>query len=283
MRASRSAWVMTLDITDFSGTARAEDPLSQFACRLAFALFVGLLLACSANAQGVDEAIQKVAIVSLIGDVMTVDTYRPRIGTGIDSNHQDVIPIQTPVFDHTALLAAGDALTKLNPAARVVSLAVPAPGSESDPARLMVDGKVAAASAFIASLQEQGFTHLLTIAKHRAPARFHFVGTTVGSGNLQGIGFYIDNDYRTSRGDTGETGKGFMAPYVYIKLTLVDLGSLQLRGEETITASVARSAARNKDGFSPWGAMTPEQKVGMLKSLIKRHVSEGVPLLFRPK
>ncbi len=283
MCASRSPSAMAFVVAAFSGTIRAEDPLSPPACRLVLALGLGLVLACSANAQGVDESMKKVAIVSLIGDVMTVDTYRPRVGTGVDSNHRDVIPIQTPVFDHTALLAAGDALTKLNPAAAVVSLAVPAPDSESDPARLVVDGKVAAASAFIATLKEQGFTHLLTITKHRAPARLHFVGSTVGSGYLQGIGFYIDNDYRTSRGDTGETGKGFMAPYVYIKLTLVDLGSLQLRGEETVTASVARSAARNKDGFSPWGAMTPEQKVGMLKSMIKRHVSEAVPLLFRPK
>ena len=249
----------------------------------ALALFLGLALACSANAQTADDSLKKVAIVSLIGEVMTIDTYRPKVGTSIDSNHRDVIPIQTPVFDHTALLAAGDALAKLNPAAVVVSLAVPAPGSDADPARLVVDGKVAPSSAFIASLQEQGFTHLLTITKHRAPARLHLGVDTVGSGNLQGIGFYVDNDFRTRRRDTGETGTGFMAPYVYIKLTLVELGTLQLRGEEVIMASAARSAANNKDGFSPWGAMTPEQKVGMLKSLIKRHVTETVPLLFRPK
>jgi len=249
----------------------------------ALALFLGLLLACSANAQTADDSLKKAAVASLIGDVMTVDTYRPRVGTGIDSNHHDVFPFHTPVFDHTALFAAGDALTQLNPAAAVVSPAVPAPGSDSDPARLVVDGKVAPSNAFISSLKEQGFTHPLTITKLRPPARLHLSGNTVGSGNLQGIGFYVDNDYRTSRGDTGETGRGFTAPYVYIKPTLVELGSLQLLGEEAIMASVARSAARNKDGFSPWGAMTPEQKVGMLKSLIKRHVTEAVPLLFRPK
>lgn len=249
----------------------------------ALALFLGLVLASSANAQQTDDSLKKVAIVSLIGDEMTVDTYRPRVGTLIDSNHQVVIPIQTPVFDHTALLAASDALTKLNPSAAIVLLAVPAPGSDSDLARLVVDGKVVPSNAFVASLKEQGFTHLLTITKLRAPARLQLSGNTVGSGKLQGIGFYIDNDYRTARSDTRETGKGFMAPYVYIKLTLVDLGSLQSRGEELITASVTRSAARNEGGLSPWGAMTSEQKVDMLKSLIKERISDAMPLLLRPR
>ena len=45
-------------------------------------LLLGLALFGSASAQTVDASIRTVAILSLIGDTMTIDTYRPRVGSG---------------------------------------------------------------------------------------------------------------------------------------------------------------------------------------------------------
>lgn len=237
----------------------------------------------SASTQSVAAPIDKVAIISLIGDVITIDTYRRRVGTGIDTNHQDILPVKSPVFDHTALLAAEEAVAKLIPGASISALVVPSPGSDADPNRILLDGKVSPSSALLAALHQNGFTHLLAITKYRALARLELAGGTVGSGRLQGIGFYIDNDFGTSRSDTGEPAKGFIAPYVYIRLDLIDLASLELLREETITTSSVRSAARNKTGSDPWGAMTPEEKISMLREFIKEHISAAVPLLFRSK
>ena len=246
-------------------------------------LLLGLVLFGSANAQAVDASITKVAILSLIGDVMTVDTYRPRVGTGIDSNHQETIAVQSPVFDHAAIFAAVDALAPLLPPSSVSALAVPAAGSGSDPNRLLAEGPIPPSSALVASLRQSGFSHLLLISKNRGLAHLQLKGVAVGSGHLRGIGFYIDHDLRVKRSDTGESAHGFIAPYVYIRLTLVDLATLETRAEQAISASDTRSAARNENGFDPWGAMTPEQKVTALKFLIEKHVSAAVPLLVRAK
>jgi hypothetical protein len=247
------------------------------------ALLLGMSMAWSANAQNQESSFKKVAIISLIGDVMTIDTYRRRVGTSVDTNYQEIVALPEPIFDHAALGASEDALAKLIPATAIASLVVPTPGSDSDPSRLLLEGKVSPSNALISTLRQSGFTHLLAIGKHRAPARLQLAEGAVGSGYLKGIGFYIDNDFATKRSDTGETARGFIAPYVYIKLVLVDLDSLELRGEEVITASAVRAAARNKTGFNAWDAISPEEKVSMLRALLGQRISVAVPLLFRSR
>jgi hypothetical protein len=133
----------------------------------------------------------------------------------------------------------------------------------------------------VVALRENGFTHLLAIAKHRGIAKFELVGATVGSGQVQGLGFYVDTELPTKRSDTRESGRGFIAPYAYIRIFLIDLKSLEILGDRTITAATARSAARNESGLAPWDAVTPEEKVSMLEALLRKHVSEAVPLLFQ--
>ena len=246
-------------------------------------LLLALTLFGSANAQAVDASIRKVAIVSLIGDVMTVDTYRPRVGTGIDSNQQEQVPVQSPVFDHAAIFAAVDALAPLLPASSVSALAVPVAGSGADPNRLLADGPIPPSSALVASLRQSGFSHLLLISKHRGLARLQLKDVAVGSGHLRGIGFYIDHNLRVKNEDTAEIARGFIAPYVYIRLTLLDLATLDTRAEQTIGASETWSAAGNEKGFDPWGAITPDQKVASLKRLIEANVAAAAPLLVRAK
>lgn len=244
-----------------------------------------LVLSISFSAQAEGNALQgKVAVISLVGDVMTVDTYRRRIGTTIDSNRQEIIPVASPVFDETVISAAAKAIfPHLAPDSSVATLAVPAPGSNLDPARLLTDGAVSSSNALVAALRASDFTHLLAVTKHRGLARLQLADRSVGSGHLAGLGFYIDNDFRTTRSDTGESARGFIAPYAYIRLLLIDLRNLEIRGDQTVTASIARSAARNQTGFDPWGAMTAEEKVSMLQSLLKQHVAQAVPLLLAPK
>jgi hypothetical protein len=164
-------------------------------------------------------------ITSLIGDVISIDIYRKRVGTMIDSNQQEKLPVPTPVFDELAMKTASDAVVKLLPSASMATLSVAAAGSDLDPAQFLLDGRIAASHRLAVALRDAGFTHLLVIAKQRAPARLKFVGGSVGSGHLQGIGFYIDNSLSAERIDTQESARGIIAPYVYIKLALVDLTS----------------------------------------------------------
>lgn len=108
------------------------------------AAFLSLLLFGSVQAQNTDTPYKKVAVTSLIGDVITVDIYRKRVGTMIDSNLQEKLPVPTAVFDELALKTASDAVTKALPSASTATLSVAAPGSDLDPAQFLVDGRIAA-------------------------------------------------------------------------------------------------------------------------------------------
>lgn len=242
---------------------------------------VSLLLIGTAHAQSTDTPYKKVAITSLIGDVITVDIYRKRVGTMIDSNQQEKLPVPTPEFDEVALKTASAAVTNALPSVSLAALTVAAAGSDLDPAQFLVDGRIAASHRLAAALRDAGFTHLLVITKHRGAARLKFASSSVGSGYLQGIGFYIDNSLNTIRLDTQEKSRGMIAPYVYIKLALVDLASLQQVREQVIMDSTTRSAAGHKEALDAWSAVTAEEKVSLLQELIRENVSAATPLLFK--
>lgn len=246
-------------------------------------LLAALWLLGPAHAQSPAPA--KIAIVSLIGDTMTIDTYRRRVGTGVDFNHQEQITVGSPVFDHAALAAAADAVAKALPGASVAPLAVPAAGSAFDPAGLVEDGELVPSNPLVAALQRGGYSHLLAITRHRGIARLQLADITVGSGYLRGIGFYIDPYLGTKAADSLRTARGFVAPYVYIKLLLVELSAPgpALRGERAITASVTRSGAGNDPALDPWESMTAEEKVSTLKDLLNEQIDASVPLLLQAR
>jgi hypothetical protein len=242
---------------------------------------ISLLFVCTAHAQSAETPYKKVAVTSLIGDVITVDIYRKRVGTMIDSNLQEKLPVPTPVFDELALKTASDAVAKALPSASMATLSVAAAGSDLDPAQFLVDGRIAASHRLAVALRDAGFTHLLVITKQRAPARLKMADASVGSGYLQGLGFYIDNSFEMLSLDTLQRSTGFVAPYVYIKLALVDLSSLLQTREQVINDSTVRISAGNKEKFDAWEALTAQEKVSLLQDLIRKNVSESAPLLFK--
>jgi hypothetical protein len=246
---------------------------------LVVTLCLAALAAAPAHAQA-GAAPAKVAMVSLIGDVMTVDIYRRRVGTGVDANRQEFFPISTPEFDDAALLAAQQTLTSLLPGATVDALSQPAAGTDADPERLLAEGRPEPGNALVTNLRRHGYTQLLVIAKHRAPARMQLANVAIGSGHVKGLGFYIDNNVGTRNAETNTRSRGFVAPYLSIRLALIDLASLDLQAERAVMASTSRS---NPDGLDPWGAMSAAEKVGALNDLIREHVPAALREMLRSR
>ena len=251
------------------------------AMRRALAALLGVFIFGSACADAADAPVRKIAVTSLIGDVLTIDTYRKRTSSHIENNLQQIVPSGTAAFDLAALAAARGPIARVFPSAEIALLAVPAANSDLDPTRAIVDGTtVAPTGALVGALRREGFTHLLMIVKHRALAHLQLVGQTVGSGQLQGLGFYVDNELPVYQAETHETGRGFLAPYVYVRLWLVDVASLQVIGEKTVTASTTRA---NYVGLSPWDAMSSEAKVALLTDMVSKNVGAAMASLLESK
>ncbi len=252
---------------------------SSFDClRLGLAC---LVLAVSSAPAFAQPALRKVAILSTIGDVMTVVAAQRQTGSLINTNERSVTNVETPIFDHSALLAASRASKTNKPEVETVLLSMPKQATGAAPPFSFEGNQLSRNSMVLPTLEKSGATHVLLIVKHRAAARLKFSDGASGSGTLEGLGFYVDGAARTTVGDTGVGGTGFVAPFAYFKLQLVDLNSMTLQSEQVVTESVVRSAGRVQSGLDPWDAMTLEEKIAALKSLIERGIGEALPQLYR--
>ncbi len=226
--------------------------------------------------------VEKLALVSTIGDSISVVVYRPSVGSNLDQNRSQVMAVPNNEFDDTAITAATQAVKRLAGTNGAMTLVAPALAAAAS-ATTIESGRMLPSQALKAALQEGGATHALVLTKHRATAMLRLRDTSSGSGMLEGLGFYIDRSLRTQRGDTGESADGFISPFAYFKISLVDLSTWQILKSEVVLASSAVSTARDKEKLDPWNALSAEEKVALLKRLIRTETTRVVPLLLGAK
>ena len=250
----------------------------KFAHRLGLALWL-LVTALPASAA---DAPAKYAVLSLIGDSLTLVSHRPSVGTRVDPNLRDTVALTDPVFDDTVLLTAEKVLLQVAPATGAPALLSTSGSSAyADARRWISDQKFTAPPWLDAALKADRATHLLLVTKHRAEASFQFAGEKAGVGSLEGLGFFIDRQRITLRTDTGARGIGFLAPYAYFRVSLIDLASSQLIGQRLVGASASLSGADSKDGLGPWDVLTDAEKVAYLKQLIGQEVEKAIVALVK--
>ncbi len=221
------------------------------------------------------------AVLSLMGDRIAVVAFQMTTGSHLDTNDRSSFPVADGVFDKMALLAAMQALKRVDAAAKVTLYAPRAPGLFEDQDRFFVAGKLQLPADVHAAIREGGSTHLLLITKRRADARMQALRGKIGSGKVEGLGFYVDNSIRTRSGATGESGHGMLAPYVYMNVCLVDVLSMEVLAKQAIESTSTYSGADAKEGTHPWDALTAEQKVAILRDSIESSLAETIPKLMR--
>jgi hypothetical protein len=242
--------------------------------------FVALLLALSAWTA---HAQNKVAITSLVADSMSVVLRRDGPGSHF-ATQSTSIKMPGPLLDHSVLKSAQEALEKLQPGVSVAALKVPAAGSNVDPSQLFSDdGQPVAGNVLVEALKQQGFTHLLAASKRRATNVVKLNDAEiVGTGYLEGIGFYLDPSLKVERRTAGAFAQGIIAPYVYIRLRLLDLQTMQVR-EQVIAANSIATPTDSKESVDPWEALTAQEKMTVLDRLIRKNVAEAMPALMQAK
>lgn len=240
------------------------------------AVFLALLLCFASIHAGSDAEHRKYAAISLIGDSLTVVTYQPSTGSHLDRNIQATIALPDAGFDRAALLAADEAIRKTDPSGSVVLLELPSLRLSTDPRRLLEGQQFVPSEELTAALKREGATHLLLVTKYRAAAKLQMSHEKVGSGMLEGLGYYVDRQLRVKRPDTGEVGIGFIAPYAYFKASLIDLALSKVLKQHVVVATTTISSAHNREGVDPWGALSPAQKITILVGLVRRELSIAV-------
>jgi len=245
-----------------------------------FALALLAITALAGHAQPAAPG-PTVAVLSLVGDSIDVVTFQEQTGHLNEANLHDVLPFAAAGLDFAALGAAKSVLAEIEPGADVALLSASKPESYALQTRMFDGDHVTLPPEIDTAVHREHAAQLVLLTKYRGDARLTTQNGAVGSGKLVGVGFYVDNVHRLQRSDTGEKGIGFIAPYAYIDLSLVDVATGTVVRHATVTQSTTLSAARNADGVSPWGTLSSQQKVEALKTIVDKAVHEGLPALIR--
>ncbi len=250
--------------------------------RLLSALLASLsALAAPVRAQA-PQAPATYAVVSLIGDQLDAVTYQPQIGTLLDANSHQAMPMGADIMDDLALRATNKALRATVPVTDVALLAVSAPQFFIDESRLFAGNQVKLPADIDAAIAAAKAGTLVLITKHRADARLQVWHGFIGSGKIEGLGFYLDTVHRVPNANSTARLIGFLAPFVYVDVTLVDTASHTILRQATITASQTVTSESNEKNASVWGVLTTEQKMAALRDLLSTNLAEVVPQLVQP-
>lgn len=249
-------------------------------------LAAALLLATTVHAA---DAPRKYGILSLAGDSISTVTYVPEVGSRLDTNDKLVYSLgDNTLFDETAIRTASAALQQVAPeAGRFLMLSTDA--ELHNVQNSMFDNPDAnqVNREFLKSLWKgKDITHLILITKYRADAELKFMNESLGTGKIEGLGFYMDNRVELSSHDekkkTNESSKGVLMPFAYIKLRLINPETLEVAREVRLKQSQMVTYALGTDqAIRTWQALTAKEKTQYLDHLLREAVTEGVPRLLQ--
>ena len=237
-----------------------------------------LLFAAAATQAQPGSRPVKYAVLSLIGNKLNLVTAQMPTGSHLDRNIQQSVPLTQAPFDGTAL-ATIQALLPPDTFSLYLSssTALLAPDS-------LFDGKkLALPQALSDGMKADGATHLLLLTRFRQPTQLRFTDSKAGYGQLEGMGFYIDRQQGVKDEDSREVSRGFLAPYAYLRLSLIELSTGAVLAERNISASTTVGTVNLKNSVNPWDALSAEEKIELLNTLLARELTVTLPLMLAPR
>lgn len=221
----------------------------------------------------------KLAGLSLLGDSVQLLSLSPARGDTVQSGEWTATPAGG--LDNAALQAL-DSAVKGSGKGREIKLYTSTTRSLfGDPANLFVNGRLALPGKLGEAVRQSGAAYLLLVTRSRQePALAGNLPARILA-SLEGPGFVLDQRPSAQIGFDGQGGLPVFAPYVSIRVALIDLSDLKLKREQSLAVAarlpVAPAAAAN-----PWAATTAEQRFQALEALIQAELPKAVKGLVAP-
>jgi hypothetical protein len=240
---------------------------------------LALGLAGFAAAPAAQAADQRYAVLSLIGDKVSLVWWRQATGSNIDRNERGAIVFKDGALDKIALLAVDDALRHANPNTTPTLLAARDPKLYALQAQMLDQGANSSDLFNVVKglLAQTQATRLILVSKHRGEARLPILDKFVGVGKLTGLGFYVDEEMTLTVTGTGVTNEGFVAPFAYLTVTLIDAQTMAPIKSVVARESFVVAKGESKTALRPWEAMSPQEKAAALERLINQAVEHSMP------
>lgn len=236
-------------------------------------------LAAAAAAPGsAQPAPRSFAVYSEVAREINVVTFQESTGSRFDTNLVTRIPIPKSALDQTVQVLARQEMGKTDPGGKTWLIA-PLESDLFDARGNFAEGNtITLPDDLKAAMRERGLSHLLLFTRYRADAALKAVNGMVGTGQLEGLGFYIDRQSPMKVKDSLVDAVGFLAPYLYVRATLIDGASGRvLKTRRIAEGHVIANARPQGVAADPWEVMTPVEKVQRLSDMIMVEIGKVLP------
>jgi hypothetical protein len=217
-------------------------------------------------------------IISLLGDHLTVVTPVAAVGSRLDTNRYETVPLGDTDLDDFAVRTAAAVVSKERPDDKLELLRAVDPslrkmsGAWIDAGSINVEELV---TLIADTFKPPPDSHVLLIVPRRDELELKtdhdYRG---GHAKVAGLGFYVDNVTRFA--DSKEIGFGFLGIFANFQLALINLQTRSIESQQRAVTGTTRAASRAADK-NPWNALTGAQKVATLKSLMKGEIERVLP------
>jgi hypothetical protein len=255
----QKAFAFDLDMKDIKMTRTV---LGLFIC-ISF-----LFGTASASPEAIDPP--SYAVLSLIGDNLSLVVYNGATGSNLSSTRKELVQISAPVFDDSALRGVAEAIAQFqsNATEKLISTNAPALYKLQNEIFASSSDGQAARETIRAMLKDTPVSRLIVITKYESDAHLKLPAlyAFAGSGKLDGIGYYID-DWTRVRAESGDKGRGFLSSFAYIRATLLDAKTLEVIGDQVNISSEPTLNLRTE--LHAWNVLSDEQKTASLQKIVR--------------
>jgi hypothetical protein len=221
-----------------------------------------------------------IAVVSMIGDKLEIIAPQVTTGSSLDRNFRTTLEGKSGAFDVFMLDAVDQAVAAVNREISTTLIKVSPSKLYDEPERMFNGKQVGLPGAVVDELERVKAQYVLLVTKFRADVRVPFRSEFIGIGKVRGLGFYVDVENRVTMVDSRETAPGFLAPYAYFRMSLVDVRTGELRRDQVVTLMENWPVAARPEASNSWEVLSAAQKVESLERLIRKGLAEKLrPLL----
>lgn len=247
-------------------------------------LLAGLaaLAAAPAQAEAAAARTHTIAVLSLVGDQMDVVSQVMQTGRLLETNEHQFVDIGAADVDIAALRAAKGVFARLDPSADVALLTASHREWYGAQDSLFDGGRARLPAELGAALQREHAGQLVLITKYRAEAKMQAYDTKMGSGKVAGLGFYIDFNSNMRDVGTNETSHGYISPFAFVRLTLIDTATGNVLRDTTRTETDMILGKGDQADRNPWQVLSAKRKLDELRDLLGKAVEDGLPALLAP-
>ena len=222
---------------------------------------------------------KKIGVFALLGEgLLVVTSADETIGTRLDRNQRDSINTRGIGLDEAALRGVKSVVERTQPSTQLALYRATAPIS-IDEQRTVAEGahRSELPAWIVNAITADKLTHVLLITSGRGAASFPVQeGFTLGTGNLEGVGIYIDRVNQIMNRSTGVLSNGFLGPFAMLRLTVMDTNTGEVTKTYDIRDNTMHTARSTDTSNNAWDYLSATSKVEKLRELVESSIGRVV-------